>query len=108
MTNAAMAWTLTCIAADVHITAVTHIPGVLNDNCDRLSRRSPSSEMSVLEEAAAMGLTGAREVEMEGSQCVRDLLLCCDPAAVVDSEAQFMTFWNDLQCIVSKVIRPLN
>ena len=108
VTNAAMAWTLTCIAADVHIIAVTHIPGVLNDNCDRLSRRSPSSEMSVVEEAATMGLTGAREVEMEGDQCVRDLLLCCDPAAAVDSEAQFMTFWNDLQCIVSKVIRPLN
>jgi hypothetical protein len=39
VTNAAMVWTLLCIAADINVKEVTHISGEENDKCDRLSRR---------------------------------------------------------------------
>ena len=39
VTRAAMVWTLLCVAADIHIHEVMHIPGVENDVCDSLSRR---------------------------------------------------------------------
>lgn len=43
VTNAAMIWTLLCIATDINIRKVTHIAGEENDKCDRLSRRGAST-----------------------------------------------------------------
>ena len=51
-TNAAMVWTLLCVAADVHVTNITHIPGAENDNCDQLSRRGPAPTTTIVQHAA--------------------------------------------------------
>jgi hypothetical protein len=58
-----MVWTLQCIAADVEVKEVTHIPGEDSQQCDCLSRwwdvgKEPT--MSVLEEAEDMGMKGWR------------------------------------------------
>jgi hypothetical protein len=58
ITNAAMVWTLLCIAADVNVKEVTHIAGTANLNCDRLSRRKFDAVLSVADEASEMGVTG--------------------------------------------------
>lgn len=54
VTNAAMIWTLLCVAADIDIREITHIPGELNDKCDQLSRRGADNKTSVLEHAAIL------------------------------------------------------
>ena len=38
VTNATIAWTLLCVAAEIHITDVEHLPRALNEKRDRLSR----------------------------------------------------------------------
>ena len=59
VTNASMIWALLCVAADVNVVEVIHLPGKDNVRCDALSRRSPSSPLSVKDEAQAMGIGGA-------------------------------------------------
>ena len=66
-----MVWTLLCIAADVDVIEVTNIPGEVNGRCDRLSRRGLNLIMSIVEEAAEMGITGARVIEMNGDKSIR-------------------------------------
>jgi hypothetical protein len=63
VTNAAMVWTLLCVAADVDVKEVTHIAGKGNEQCNLLSRRWDAGKTpttSVSEEAENMGLKGAR------------------------------------------------
>jgi hypothetical protein len=63
VTNAAMVWTLLCVAADVDVKEVTHIAGKGNEQRNRLSRRWDTGKtptMSESEEAEDMGLKGAR------------------------------------------------
>jgi hypothetical protein len=66
ITNAAMIWTLLCIAADVNVKEVTHIAGTANLNCDRLFRRKFDAVLSVADEASEMGVTGGAVVELNG------------------------------------------
>ena len=55
ITNAAMVWTLLCVATEIDVKEVTHIAGINNERCDRLSRRGMNAPVTVLEEVAAMG-----------------------------------------------------
>jgi hypothetical protein len=64
VTNAAMVWTLLCIAADVDVKEVTYMARKNNEQCDRLSGRwdiGKTPTMSMSEEAEDMGLMGARK-----------------------------------------------
>jgi hypothetical protein len=65
VTNASMVWTLLCIATDIDVKEVTHIAGVDNEKCDRLSRRGGNSSISVADEAESMGMGGVEVVEMD-------------------------------------------
>ena len=96
VTNAAMVWTLLCIAADVDVKEVTHIAGEDNEQCDRLSRRwdvGKTPTMSVLEEAEDMGLKGVIVVDMDTDVSVRRIVELCDPKMELKSESQFIAFW---------------
>jgi hypothetical protein len=93
ITNASMIWTLLCIATDVNVTEITHVAGVDNGNCDRLSRRGSEATTSVTEEAEDMGFTGGTEVEINGDESVMEILLLCDPRTELKSESEFIEFW---------------
>jgi hypothetical protein len=96
MTNAAMVWTLLCIAADVEVKEVTHIPGEQNERCDRLSRRwdvRKTPTVSVSAEAEEMGMKGVKVVEMDADPSVREVIELCDPRRELSSESQFIDFW---------------
>ena len=93
VTNASMVWTLLCIAADVNVKEITHIPGEDNERCDRLSRRGANPTMSVSEEAEDMGISGAVVVEMNLDQSIMDIIALCDPRAELSTESQFIEFW---------------
>jgi hypothetical protein len=96
VTNASMVWTLLCIAADVEVKEVTHIPGEDNEQCDRLSRRwdvGKTPVVSVSEEAEDMGMKGVEVVEMDSDPCVRGIIELCDPRTELSSESQFIDFW---------------
>lgn len=96
VTNAAMVWTLLCIAANVEVKEVTHIPGEENEQCDRLSRRwdeGRTPTMSVAEEAEEMGLIGVEVLEMDLDPSVRGIIELCDPRKELSSESQFIDFW---------------
>jgi hypothetical protein len=102
VTNAAMVWTLLCIAADINVKEITHIAGEDNEKCDRLSRRGASPKTSILEDAADMGMPGARVLEMSGDETVMGIIELCDPRIQLDSELQFIDFWTSARVAIEK------
>lgn len=106
VTNAAMAWTLLCVAAEIHITEIEHLPGALNEKCDRLSRMPCYEETSISEELSEMGLRGLRIVPMQTDIAIQELLQCCDPNIATDTDAEFMSLWGRMRAAVSGVLVP--
>ena len=104
VTNAAMVWTLLCIATDVNVREVTHIPGAGNGRCDRLSRRGLSPSISIAEEAAEMGIIGARVIEMNGDESIMSIIKLCDPRVVVETESEFVEFWTRARRVIEVFI----
>ena len=107
VTKAAMAWTLVSIASGVHIADVEHIPGVQNDKCDCLSRRSQGTELSVKDELVHMGLAGVHVLHLENDTAVQELLRCCDPNVPVSTDEMFMSFWGGMRETVTSALRSL-
>ena len=108
VTNASMVWTLLCVAADIDITKVIHIPGEDNKNCDRLSRRGLHSPVTVEEEARSMGLEGIRTVEVNGEESVMKMLRLCDPRRVLTTEEEFINFWSEVRAAAAEFLHTHN
>ena len=104
MTNAAMIWTLLCIATDINVNEVTHIPGEENEKCDRLSRRGSSAKLTVAEEAVEMGILNARVIEMNGDRTIMSIIELCDPRIKLESDQQFIEFWTRARLIIERFI----
>jgi hypothetical protein len=92
VTNASMVSTLLCVAADIDVTRIIHIPGENNKNCDRLSRRGAVSTVTVEEEVRSMGIEGVQIVEVNGEESVMAALRLCDPRRILATEADFISF----------------
>ena len=56
VTNAAMIWTLLCVAADVSMRETTPIAGKDNEICDQLSRRGSNPKWTAKEHAEKLGV----------------------------------------------------
>ena len=108
MTNAAMIWTLHCVAADVDIREITHIPGESNDTCDQFSRRGAENETSVLEHAGIFGIVSADELKFETNLDVMYLLRLCDPAIGIDSDGEFKAFWATARSHIDVILNLLS
>lgn len=104
VTNASMVWSLLCVATEIDVREVTHIAGEENGNCDRLPRRGIEPTMSVIDEAADMGITGTAVVEISGQEAVMDILRMCDPRRVLTSESDFVTFWTRTRSAISNFL----
>ena len=105
VTKAVMVFSLLCIAADVDVKEVTHIAGMENRNCDRLSRRGRAPTTSILEEAEAMGVRGADVVEIDSDEDIIDLLRLCDPRCELHSEEEFISFWSAARSSIDSFLR---
>jgi hypothetical protein len=92
VTNAAMVWTLLCVAADIDVKEITHIPGEQNESCDQLSRRGHHPIMSVEEHANNLGITGAVTIEAQSDPAIMTMLRLCDPRISIQSNGEFMEF----------------
>jgi hypothetical protein len=104
VTKAAMVWSLLCIAADINVREITHIPGEDNERCDRLSRRVLNPAMSIEEEAADMGIIGVRVLEMNGDRAIMDIIELCDPRTVLESDQHFIEFWTRARFVIENFI----
>ena len=104
VTNASMVWILLCVATEIDVREVIHIAGKDNGKCDRLSRRGVEPKMSVMDEAADMGITGAAVVEINGQEAVIDILRMCDPRTVLTSESDFVAFWTKTRSAISNFL----
>jgi hypothetical protein len=104
VTKAAMVWSLLCIAADINVREITHIPGEDNEKCDRLSRRGLNPAMPIEEEAADMGITGVRVLEMNGDRAIMNIIELCDPRTVLESGQQFIEFWTRARFVIENYI----
>ena len=104
VTNASIVWTLLCVATNIDVREVTHIPGVENGRCDRLSRRGTTSSMTVREEAREMGIDGGVEIEVNGDEKVMGLLRLCDPRRRLESDSDFIAFWTDVRDAVNNFV----
>ena len=104
VTNASMVWTLLCVAADIDVAQIIHIPGEENKNCDRLSRMGDHSPRAVEEEARSMGVEGVQIVEVNGDERVMEILKLCDPRRVLTTEADFISFWSEVREAVAKFL----
>jgi hypothetical protein len=108
VTNASMVWTLLCVAADIDVTRIIHIPGENNKNCDRLSRRGALSTVTVEEEVRSMGIEGVQIVEVNGEESVMGVLRMCDPRRILVTEADFISFWSEARGAVTKFLHTHN
>lgn len=104
VTNAAMVWTLLCVAADIDVREITHIPGEENDNCDQLSRRGSRSTMSVEEHANKLGIVGATIIEAQDDSDIVTMLRLCDPRISIQSDVEFMKFWNAARAAIDSLL----
>ena len=104
VTNAAMIWTLLCVAADVHIGETTHIPGEQNDNCDQLSRRGLHPTTTVAEHAHAIGIGEAKEIDIAGDEEIMDLIFLCDPRMSIHTDRDFTRFWTAARTIIDRFL----
>jgi hypothetical protein len=105
VTNASMVWTLLCVATEIDVREVIHIPGEENTNCDRLSRRGSGEQGQSVEQAAAeMAFAGATVVDMNGRESVMDILRLCDPRTVLESESDFISFWTRARRAISNFL----
>lgn len=93
--NAAIVWTLLCIAADVHIADTTHIAGTANVTCDTLSRRNADASPLACRDVTDLGLADAQILDLGSEPAVQALLRCCDPTRVLETDAQFGAFWAE-------------
>lgn len=104
VTRAAMIWALLCVAADIHVQEVVHLPGAENKICDSLSRRCGVHPLSVKDHARAMGLSGADVLNLEANSDVMELVELCKPASVMESDEQFTVFWMAARAAVNTFI----
>jgi ribonuclease HI len=101
VTNASIVWTLLCVATNIDVREITHIPGDENERCDRLSRRGAAPVMSVREDAREMGIDGGVVLEVNGDVKIMGLLRLCDPRGKLESDADFIAFWTDVRDVVN-------
>ena len=104
VTRAAIVWTVLCIAADVHVTEITHIAGADNKSCDQLSRRCATTEKSVGDEAKDLGLENVKVLAFDSDSTVFDLIKLCDPLESFDTDASFSTFWGEVRAVVMRAL----
>jgi high-affinity K+ transport system ATPase subunit B len=104
VTNAAMIWTLLCVAADVDIREITHIPGEQNDNCDQLSRRGLHPTTTVMQHAQMLGITKARVIDIPGDSEIMDLIALCNPTVSISTDQQFTEFWTAARTIIDRLL----
>jgi hypothetical protein len=104
VTNASMVWTLLCVATNIDVREVTHIPGDENERCDRLSRRGMTPGMSVREEAREMGIEGGVVIEVNGDEEIMGLLRLCDPRRKLESDSDFIAFWTGVRDAVNTFV----
>ena len=60
--------------------------------------------MSVMDEAADMGINGAVVLEINGQEAVMDILRMCDPRTVLTSESDFVMFWTRARSAISNFL----
>ena len=101
VTNASIVWTLLCVATNIDVRKIAHIPGEENGRCDRLSRRGMTPGMSVREEAREMGIDGGVVIEVNGDEEIMGLLRLCDPRRKLESDTDFIAFWTDVRDAVN-------
>jgi hypothetical protein len=105
--NASIVWTLLCVATNIDVIEYTHIPGDVNINCDRLSRRDATPGMTVREEATGMGIEGGVVIEVNEDETIMRLLRLCDPRRKLESDTDFLKFWMEVRDAVNTFInRP--
>jgi hypothetical protein len=104
VTNAAMIWTLLCVAADVDIREITHIPGEQNDNCDQLSRRGLHPTTTVTQHAQMLGITQARVIDIPGDSEIMNLIALCNPTISIGTDQQFTEFWTAARTIIDRLL----
>ena len=102
--NAAMVWTLLCVATNIDVREVTHIPGDENEKCDRLSRRGPTPATTVLEEARAMGIEGGVVIGVNENEEIMEMLRLCDPRRKLESDSDFVAFWTEVRDAVNTFV----
>lgn len=104
VTNAATIWTLLCIAGDVQVSDITHIPGVDNDHCDQLSRRGQAPTLSLAAHATLLGIGNAPVIGLEGDADAAAHIGLCQPTLPTDSDAHFLAFWRSAQSHIDNFI----
>lgn len=92
VTNAAMVFTVMCLMYDLDVKVATHIPGVDNHRCDKLSRLVESRQ-GVREAMDDMGLDRCKVLDIQGNSSIRQLLELCGPTRVFADESEFIVFW---------------
>lgn len=99
-----MVWTLLCVATNIDVREIKHIPGHENEKCDRLSRRGVSPVGTVRNEAEEMGIEGGVVIEINEDEEIMGLLRLCDPRRELESDSDFVAFWTEVRDAVTTFV----
>ena len=99
-----MIWTLLCVAADIHVTETTHIPGTDNDKCDQLSRRGPTPTTTIAQHAALLGLGAAPDISLRTDTDVVTLISLCKPSLLTKTDPEFSAYWRLAQETINNFV----
>jgi hypothetical protein len=94
--NAAMVFTLTCIAFGFNVRNAIHKLGKENWRADLLSRLGEKG-ISIEEGMRSIGLGGVPVIYLEEDPNAMTLLRCCDPLREVVREEEFKIFWDEVR-----------
>ena len=95
VTNAAMVFTILCVAHGIEAKEATHISGEANYRCDKLSRIAESG-LEVADVLSSIGLEGVRDLMLESDGNARDIIQLCRPDRCFTSEGDFIMFWREV------------
>ena len=87
-----MVFTVMCLMYDLDVKVATHITGVDNHKCDKLSRLA-ESQQGVREAMDDVGLGGCSVLDIHGNSSIRRLVELCGPTRVFADERKFIVFW---------------
>jgi hypothetical protein len=95
-TNAAMVFTLTCIAFGINVKNAIHKSGKQNWRADTLSRLGENGT-SIEEAMISIGFGGVPVINLEGDPDAMALLGCCNPLRKIEGEEDFKRFWDEVR-----------
>jgi hypothetical protein len=92
--RAAIVYIALGMSFDIEVGGATHVAGIDNNLCDRLSRGVDPRQAGFLDDTI---------ITLHQDDVLTEILLMCDPVEVLTNEAELIILWKHLNSILSQI-----